>query len=141
MPIHWDRDHLAEPQIDEYDVIMKSVVVLGASPKPDRYAFKAMLRLQEHGYTAIPVNPAFDEVLHEHCYASIADVPQPIDTITLYLGAARSTHLIQDIIKAKPRRIIFNPGAENEQLVKAASSAGISPVNSCTLVMLGAGNF
>ena len=47
---------------------MKSVVVLGASTNPDRYAFKAMQRLQEHGYKAIPVNPAFEEVLGERCY-------------------------------------------------------------------------
>ena len=44
---------------------MKSVVVLGATPKPDRYAFMAMQRLQEHGNKAIPVNPAFDQVLRE----------------------------------------------------------------------------
>ena len=101
---------------------MKSVVVLGATTNPDRYAFKAMQRLQEHGHKAIPVNPAFREVLGEHCYSSIADVPQPIDTMTLYLGAARSTPLIQDILKAQPRRIIFNPGAENEELAKASGS-------------------
>jgi len=69
---------------------MKSGMVLGPSPKPDRYAFKAMQRLQEHGYKAIPANPAFSEVLGERCYASISDVPQPIDTVTLYLGAVRS---------------------------------------------------
>ena len=103
---------------------MKSVVVLGASTNPDRYAFKAMERLQEHGYKAIPVNPAFDEVLGEKCYPSVSDAPLPIDTVTLYLGAARSTPLIQDILDAKPRRIIFNPGAENEELEKATSSAG-----------------
>jgi len=78
-----------------------------------------MQRLQEKGYNAVPVNPAFTEVLGERCYASISDVPQPIDTVTLYLGAARSTPLIQDILTAKPRRIIFNPGAENPELAKA----------------------
>jgi predicted CoA-binding protein len=120
---------------------MISVVVLGATPKPDRYAFRAMQRLQGHGYKAIPVNPAFDEVLGESCYASISDVPRPIDTVTLYLGAARSTPLIDDILKARPRRIIFNPGAENDELASAASSAGIETVNGCTLVMLGSGRF
>ena len=81
---------------------MKSVV-LGASTNPDRYAFKAMQKLQEHGYKAIPVNPTFEEVRGERCYPSISDAPQPIDTVTLYLGAARSTPLIQDILKAKSR--------------------------------------
>jgi predicted CoA-binding protein len=120
---------------------MKSVVILGATPKPDRYAFKAMKSLQEHGYKAVPVNPAFTEVLGERCYSSVADVAGPIDTVTMYLGAARSTPLIDDIVKAKPTRIIFNPGAENEELARAARAAGIETVNGCTLVMLGTGSF
>ena len=120
---------------------MKTVVVLGASPKPDRYAFIAMERLQRHGYKAAPVNPAFSEILGEKCYANIGDVPGPIDTVTVYLGEARSTPLIDEIIAAKPHRIIFNPGAENPALEKAAVAAGIEAVNGCTLVMLAAGTF
>lgn len=120
---------------------MKRVVVLGASPKTDRYACKAMRQLQQHGYAAIPVNPAFTDVLGERCYDSIAEVPQPIDTVTMYLGAARSTPLIDEILAAKPRRIIFNPGAENPDLANAAQDRGIEVVEGCTLVMLAQGSF
>jgi predicted CoA-binding protein len=120
---------------------MKSVVVLGATPKPDRYAFMAMQRLQEHGYKAIPVNPAFDEILGERCHPSISEVPRPIDTVTVYLSAARSAPLIADILNARPNRIIFNPGAENDELAQAASSAGLEVVTGCTLVMLASGTF
>jgi uncharacterized protein len=120
---------------------MKTVVVLGATPKTDRYAFLAMQRLREHGHQAIPVNPAFTEVLGEKCHPSIRDVPAPIDTVTMYLGPARSTPLIDEILAAKPHRIIFNPGAENEALAKAAQAAGIEVVNDCTLVMLNTGAF
>jgi predicted CoA-binding protein len=74
-------------------------------------------------------------------YPGISDVPLPIDTVTMYLSAAKLTPLIEDIIKARPRRIIFNPGSENDELAKAAESAGIEVVNGCTLVMLGAGTF
>ena len=63
------------------------------------------------------------------------------ETITLYLSAARSTPLIDEILKAKPRRIIFNPGAENEDLAKAASARGIDIVYGCTLAMVGSGTF
>ncbi len=119
----------------------KNVVVIGATPKSDRYAFLAMQRLQEHGFRAIPVNPAFEEILGERCYASIADVKEPIDTVTMYVGAARSTLLTQEIIAARPRRIIFNPGAENPNLADVARAAGIEVVEGCTLVMLGSGMF
>ena len=120
---------------------MENVAVLGASPKPDRYAFRAMQMLREHGHRALPVNPAFDEILGEPCYKSIRDVPQPIDTVTMYLGKARSDPLIDDILAAKPRRIIMNPGAENADLAEQAEANGIEVVEDCTLVMLGSDAF
>lgn len=120
---------------------MKSVAVLGATPKPDRYAFAAMQQLQGNGWNVIPVNPAFSEVLGKRCHASIADVPEPIDTVTMYLSPARSTPLIDEIIRAKPGRIICNPGAENDELAKAARLAGIQVINDCMLVMLADGRF
>ena len=119
----------------------ETVAVLGASPKPDRYAFRAMQMLREHGHRAVPVNPAFDEILGEQCYKTIRDVPQPIDTITMYLGKARSDPLIDDILAAKPRRIIMNPGAENADLAEQAEADGIEVIEDCTLVMLGSGSF
>jgi predicted CoA-binding protein len=87
------------------------------------------------------VNPAFGEVLGQRCFASIREVPEPIDTLTMYVGAARSTPLIQEIVAARPRRIIFNPGAENPGLAQAAEAAGIEVVEGYTLVMLSAGTF
>ena len=119
----------------------ETVVVLGATPKEDRYAHKAMQMLGEYGHHAIPVNPAFDTVLGEKCYPGIAQVPGPIDTVTLYLGEARSEPLIPEILAAKPRRIIFNPGAENPHLASEAQARGIEVVEGCTLVMLRTGQF
>ena len=118
-----------------------AVVVLGASPKPDRYANKAMQLLAEYGYRAIPINPAFSEILGAKCYPSIVDVPGQIDTATIYLGKARSDPLIDEIVNLQPRRIIMNPGAENENLAAKARERGIEVVEGCTLVMLRAGSF
>jgi predicted CoA-binding protein len=119
----------------------ETVAVLGASPKPDRYAFRAMEMLREHGHRVLPVNPAFDEILGERCYKSVRDLPQPVDTVTMYLGKARSDPLIDDILAAKPRRIIMNPGAENQDLAEQAEASGIEVIEDCTLVMLGSGTF
>ena len=117
------------------------VAILGASPKPERYAYRAFQMLRDHGHRPVPVNPAFDEILGEKCYSKIADAPKPIDTVTMYLGEARSNPLIDDIIAAKPRRIIMNPGAENSALAQQAEDAGIEVVEGCTLVMLQTGQF
>ena len=117
------------------------VAVVGASPKPDRYAFKAIQMLQQHGHTPLPVNPAYEEVVGLKCYRRIADAPQPIDTVTIYLGAPRSNPLIDEIVNAGVRRIILNPGAENDALTRAANARGIEVVEGCTLVMLTIGTF
>jgi predicted CoA-binding protein len=119
----------------------ETVAVLGASPKPDRYAYKALEMLHEYGHRTLPINPAFDEILGEKCYPKISDAPGPIDTVTLYLGETRSNPLIDEIIGAKPRRIIMNPGAENSALAATAEEAGIEVVEGCTLVMLRTGQF
>ena len=119
----------------------KTVAILGASPKPDRYAYKAFQMLREYGHRPIPINPAFDEILDQKCYPKLADAPQPIDTVAMYLGEPRSNPLIDEIIRAKPRRIIMNPGAENFALAEKAEEAGIEVVEGCTLVMLQTGQF
>lgn len=114
---------------------------MGASPKPERYAYKAMQMLGEYGHRAVPVNPAFKEILGAKCYPSIVDVPGKIDTATVYLGKARSDPLIDEIVDLQPRRIIINPGAENENLAAKARERGIEVVEGCTLVMLRTGQF
>lgn len=119
----------------------ETVAVLGASPKSDRYAFRAMEMLRKHGHRAVPVNPAFAKVLGQTCYAKIGEVPESIDTVTLYLGKRRSDPLIDEIVAAKPIRIIMNPGAENNDLAEKAREAGIEVIEACTLVMLQVGNF
>jgi predicted CoA-binding protein len=119
----------------------ETVAVLGASPKPDRYAYKVLEMLHEYGHHTLPINPACDEILGEKCFPSLSDAPGPIDTVTLYLGANRSNPLIDEIVSAKPRRIIMNPGAENPALAAKAEEAGIEVVEGCTLVMLRTGQF
>jgi uncharacterized protein len=117
------------------------VVVLGASPKPNRYAFRAIQMLLQHGHQAVPVNPAYDEILGLKCYSRIGEAPDPIDTVTVYLGKGRSDSLIEQITDVAPRRIILNPGAENDDLANAAHEQGIEVVEGCTLVMLTTGTF
>ena len=117
------------------------VVVMGASPKPHRYAFKAVQMLQKHGHEPLLVNPAYGEIEGIKCYRTIDQVPAPIDTVTVYLGKRRSDPLIGQITGAGPRRIILNPGAENDALTTAAEAIGIEVVEGCTLVMLTTGTF
>jgi predicted CoA-binding protein len=117
------------------------VAVLGASPKEDRYSYKAVKMLTEYGHTAIPVHPAGHTVYNIPGVKSLDDITEPVDTLTMYVNADSSDKELDRILRLKPRRIIFNPGAENVALAKKAEAAGIEVVEACTLVMLRTGQF
>ena len=117
------------------------VAVLGASPKEARYSLKAMRLLKKHGHKPIPIHPAGHTVDGVPGLRSLSEIDQPVDTITVYLNSKISDALKNDILKLKPRRVIFNPGAENEALAEVLESAGIEVVLACTLVMLDTGAF
>lgn len=119
----------------------ETVAVLGASPKVERYSNRAILELAQHGHRVLPVNPACDAIHGHPCYKNLETIDSTVDTLTLYVGAARSAELQQAILGLKPKRIIMNPGAENDSLEQQAQTRGIEVVRGCTLVMLQTGQF
>jgi hypothetical protein len=74
-------------------------------------------------------------------YASLAAIPHPVDTVTIYASPERQTSVLQDLLAIRPRRVIFNPGAENPQSVTVLAQAGITVIEACTLVLLSTGQF
>ena len=121
------------------------VVIIGASDKPHRYANMAMHSLIEHGHDVYLVNPFKSDIENTPCYSSIADIvgaiADEIDTVTLYVNPNRFQDHIDEVIKARPKRIIMNPGTEDAALEKRLSEAGINVLRACTLVMLNTGQF
>jgi len=65
----------------------------------------------------------------------------PIDTLTLYVGAEISSKQAEKIVRLKPRRVIFNPGAENSVLEQQLANQGVITLQACTLVLLGTNQF
>jgi predicted CoA-binding protein len=117
------------------------VAVLGASPKADRYANIALHRLREAGHEVVGVNPALPDLGGFPCVATVDDLPDGIDTATVYLGKARSDELADQILSGGFRRVVFNPGAENPGLEAKLSEAGVEVLEACTLVMLSTRQF
>jgi len=117
------------------------VAVLGASTNEERYSFKAVRMLKEHGHSPIPVHPAGHTVDDVPGLKSLSEIPKPVDTLTVYVNPKISDSQYEDILKLKPRRVVFNPGAENDPLAKKLETAGIEVVSACTLVMLQTGQF
>ncbi|MDZ8118620.1 CoA-binding protein [Pontiella agarivorans] len=118
-----------------------SVVVLGASPKPERYANRAVHLLLEKGYSVLPVHPSAEHIAGLSVYAKLPDIGTAVHTVTVYLSAARSSALADDLMALGPRRVIFNPGAENPKLQLALLANGIDVLEACTLVLLNTGQF
>ena len=117
------------------------VAVLGASPKPARYANQAIRLLQEHGYRVTPIHPKFAEIEGLSVTEDVSAVNDPVDTLTLYVGPDRLAPQVEQIVASKPGRVIFNPGTESAELQQALSDAGIEWFEACTLVMLRTNQF
>ncbi|MBN1213381.1 MAG: CoA-binding protein [candidate division Zixibacteria bacterium] len=112
------------------------VAVLGASTNEERYSFKAVQMLQEHGFSPIPVHPAGHTVNNLRAVKTLDEIDEKVDTLTLYVGEKISSQQLDNILKLNPRRVIFNPGAENKELAGKLRERGIEVIEACTLVML-----
>jgi predicted CoA-binding protein len=120
---------------------MKNIVILGASPKEERYSNQAVKMLLEYGYNSIPVNPAGVEIYGVFATKTLLDIQVLVDTLTIYVNSKISSNLTEEILKIKPNRVIFNPGTENAELEKLLESQNIKVIHACTLVLLRTGQF
>ena len=118
-----------------------NVAVVGASNKPDRYSYKAVMMLKEKGYVPFPVHPSLKAVEAFPVYSCIEAIPEPIHTVTMYLSAANQKNIEEDILRSSAGRVIFNPGAENPALTERLRAAGKEAIDACTLVLLSTGRF
>ena len=118
-----------------------NVAVIGASNKPHRHSYQAVMLLKEKGHKVYPVHRRIKEIDGISVNPTIGDINDSIDTVTLYVNAVISNDIGKDILAKKPRRMIFNPGAENPELENQARKKGIDTINACTLVMLKTGQF
>ena len=115
--------------------MQKKTLVLGASPNPSRYSYAAVKRLNAYNHPVIAIGKR---------KGSIGETPitneklphTDIDTVTLYLNPMNQKEYYEYLMHLNPKRIIFNPGTENDELAEMASRQGIQPVEACTLVML-----
>lgn len=119
---------------------MKKTVVLGASLKPERASNRAVHRLHDEGHEVIALG---------FRAGTIGQIPittewgnyENVDTLTLYLNPKRQVEYYDFILQMNPKRIIFNPGTENPELVQKAKAKGIEAEIACTLVLLSVGAY
>jgi predicted CoA-binding protein len=122
----------------------RRVVVIGASNKPERYAYQAINILLEKKFEVIPVHPAYKKVCGINVIDNLEKLNQndEIDTITLYVNPHHlDQNLIHQIIKINPKRVIFNPGTESSKLKKELIKSKINFIEACSLVLLKTNQF
>jgi uncharacterized protein len=118
----------------------KKTVILGASDNPARYSYLALNRLKNHGHPIVAIGRK-EAVVNGVPIQKGTPEEKDVDTVTLYLNPTHQEMYYDYIVSLKPRRIIFNPGTENEELLALAKRNGIKTLEACTLVMLSTGQY
>lgn len=118
----------------------KKTLVIGASENPARYSNLAINRLRNHQHPVVAIGKRKGMVTDTEIDTEKKQF-NDIDTVTLYLNPNRQKEYYDYIISLHPKRIIFNPGAENDELVKLALQNNIKPLEACTLVLLSTGQY
>lgn len=118
----------------------KKTLVLGASSNPQRYSYLAINKLREHHHPVIAIGRKMSSVADVAIQIEKTPVSD-LDTVTLYLNKGNQKLYYDYIITQHPRRVIFNPGAENREFEKLLNDQGIDTIEACTLVLLGTGQY
>jgi hypothetical protein len=115
----------------------KKTVIIGATTNPSRYAYLAAGMLTEYKHEIVPIGLKKGELYGKQILL-INERPliNDVDTVTLYIGPQHQPEHYDYILSLKPKRVIFNPGTENEEFEKLLATAGTETLEACTLVML-----
>ena len=118
----------------------KKTLVLGASDNPSRYSYLAIHRLRRHAIPVVAIGKKHTMVADVEVITEKKEFFN-IDTVTLYLNPFHQMEYYNYILSLKPQRIIFNPGAENDELAMLARENNILTLEACTLVLLSTGQY
>src|SRR3954470_24145674 len=104
---------------------MKTVAVIGASGHRGKYGNKAVRAYAQQGYRVIPINPHAAEVEGHKAYASVLDVPGPIDMATVYVPGAVGVRIMDELARKGVGEVWLNPGADAEPVIAHARALGL----------------
>jgi uncharacterized protein len=118
----------------------KKTLILGASANPARYSYLALQRLRKLGHPVVAVGRR-NSIVGDTPIATEKVKEEGVDTVTLYLNPFNQKEYYDYILSLNPKRIIFNPGTENDELLALARKNNIPTMEACTLVLLGTGQY
>ena len=115
----------------------KVVAVIGASSNSRKFGNRAVRAFRRQGYTVIPINPNEAEVEGLKTYASIVDVPGPVDMASFYVPPDVGERVIDEVARKGVSEVWLNPGAESDALIARARALNINPIVACSIIAIG----
>ncbi|MEK6957724.1 MAG: CoA-binding protein [archaeon] len=116
---------------------MKSIAIIGASNHREKFSNKCVRAYTKLGWKVFPVNPKEAEIEGIKCYASIKNVPQKTDLVSIYIPSQVTMGIIPELKGAKVAEVVLNPGAESDELIAELKKNGIKPLMICSIKMQG----
>jgi predicted CoA-binding protein len=116
---------------------MKTIAVVGASASRQKFGNKCVRAYRDAGYQVFPINPAERAIEGLPVYRTLAEVPAPLDRISVYLPPPRTLRLLPEIARAAAREVWFNPGSADGGVLAEARRLGIQARPGCSIVDIG----
>jgi predicted CoA-binding protein len=116
----------------------KVVAVIGASSNRNKFGNRAVRAFVQQGYTVVPINPHETEIEGLRAYASVLDVPGPIDMASIYVPPDVGERVIDEIARKGIPEVWLNPGADSDALIERARALQIQPIVACSIIGIGA---
>ena len=121
----------ANPSPDQIRSLLqevKTIAVVGLSPRPDRPSYRVSRAMQGFGYRIVPVRPAVSEVLGEKAYATLSDIPEKVDMVDVFRAGDQIDPVVDECIALGVKRLWLQDGVINEAAAARAQAAGITVV-------------
>ena len=113
---------------------MKTVAVVGMSPKPERPSHYVGMYLKEQGYDIIPVNPGHKEIAGMISYPSLLDIPVKVDVVDVFRRPEHAVPISEAAVEIGAKALWLQDGVINQEATKLAEDAGLLVVmNDCML--------
>lgn len=129
------KDNASNEQIDTILKEAKTIAIVGISNDEEKASYRVAEYLKEHGYTIIPVNPKYKEILGLTCYPSLKEVPCHIDIVDIFRACEAIPAIVDEAIEIKAGTVWMQLGLANNEYADKARNAGLSVVmNKCTKI-------